>query len=76
MTVLDGATVLERNGIRRADGTARKLAVHHQEAAGITRLGGSLSDQLIGQVVIKIIGAHGATFHLRVRQPSMIAQAR
>ena len=76
MTMLDGAAMLERNGIRSTDGTARKLAVHHQEAAGITRLGGSLSDQLIGQVVIKIIGAHGATFHLRVRQPSMIAQAR
>ena len=50
--VLDGAAMLQR---RPRLGT---LAVHYQQATRIARLGGSLGDELFGQVVIKIIGTH------------------
>ena len=50
--VFDGAAVLQR---RPRLGT---LAVNHQQAARIARLGGSLGDELFRQVVIKIIGTH------------------
>ena len=50
--VLDGAAMLQR---RSGLGT---LAVHHQQTTGIARLGGSLGNQFLGKVVIKIIGTH------------------
>ena len=50
--VLNGTAVLQRRSRLGA------LAVNHQQAAGIARLGGSLGDELFGQVVIKIIGTH------------------
>ena len=79
-----GAAVLERHGIARAGRAALELAVEHQQTAGVARLGGCLGDQLVGKVVIEIIGAHGVAFRMRaawprpssrvVEQPSMIAQ--
>ena len=60
--VLDGTAMLQgRSGL----GT---LTVHHQQAAGIARLGGSLSNQFLRKVVIKIIGTHLCLFH-KARQP-------
>ena len=34
------------------------LAMQGQQAAGVARLGGSLGDQVVGQVVVKVIGTH------------------
>ena len=59
MPVLDEAAVLQRDGIRAALGGLAR-AVQDQQAAGVARLGRSLGDQLVGQLVIEIIGAHGA----------------
>ena len=50
--VLDGAAVLQR---RPRLGT---LAVNHQQAAGVARLGRSLGNQFLRKVVVKIIGTH------------------
>ena len=50
--VLNGAAMLQRRSRLGA------LAIHHQQAAGVARLGGSLGDQFLGKVVVKIIGTH------------------
>jgi len=50
--VLNGTAVLQRRSRLGA------LAIHHQQAAGIARLGRSLGDQFLGKVVVKIIGTH------------------
>ena len=50
--VLNGTAVLQR---RSRLGT---LAIHHQQTAGVTRLGRSLGDKLFGQVIVKIISTH------------------
>ena len=51
-TVLNGTAVLQRRS------RLRSLAIHHQQAAGVTRLGRSLGDELFGQVIVKIISTH------------------
>ena len=50
--VLNGAAMLQRRSCLRA------LAINHQQAAGVARLGRRLSDELLGQVIVKIIGSH------------------
>ena len=50
--VLDGATVLQGRACLGA------FAIHHQQAAGVTRLGRSLGNQFLRKVVVKIIGTH------------------
>ena len=50
--VLNGTAVLQRRSRLGA------LAIHHQQAAGVARLGRSLGNQFLGKVVVKIIGTH------------------
>ena len=50
--VLYGAAVLQRRSRLGA------LAIHHQQATGVARLGWSLGDQFLRKVVVKIIGTH------------------
>ena len=50
--VLNGTAVLQRRSRLGA------LAIHHQQAAGVARLGWSLGDQFLRKVVVKIIGTH------------------
>ena len=50
--VLDGAAMLQRRSCPGA------FAIHHQQAAGVTRLGRSLGNQFLRKVVVKIIGTH------------------
>ena len=50
--VLNGTAVLQRRSRLRA------LTIHHQQAAGVARLGRSLGDQFLRKVVVKIIGTH------------------
>ena len=51
-TVLNGTAVLQRRSRLGAH------AIHHQQAAGVARLGRRLGDELFGQVIVKIIGTH------------------
>ena len=51
-TVLNGTAVLQRRSRLGA------LAIHHQQTAGVTRLGRRLGDQFLRKVVVKIIGTH------------------
>lgn len=64
--MLNGAAVRERAGVIGARRTTLKLAIEHQQATGVAGLGGGLGNQLIGQDVIEIIGAHGAAFQVWV----------
>ena len=50
--VLDGTAVLQRRSRLGA------LAIHHQQAAGVTRLGRRLGNQFLRKVIVKIIGTH------------------
>lgn len=50
--VLNGTAVLQRRSRLGA------LAINHQQAAGVARLGRSLGNQFLGKVVVKIIGTH------------------
>ena len=50
--VLNGTAVLQRLPRLGA------FAIHHQQAAGVARLGRSLGNQFLRKVVVKIIGTH------------------
>ena len=50
--VLNGTAVLQRRSRLGA------LAIHHQHAAGVARLGRSLGNQFLRKVIVKIIGTH------------------
>ena len=50
--VLNGTAVLQRRSRLGA------LAINHQQAAGVARLGRSLGNQFLRKVVVKIIGTH------------------
>ena len=74
MAMFDRSAVRQRDGVRGTGGAALELAIEHEQPTRIAGLRGCLGDQLVGQVVIEIVGAHGATFHINAEQPSMIAQ--
>ena len=54
--VLDRAAVGDR--ARLAGGAGAAVAIEHEQAAGVARLGGSLGDELVGKVVVEVVGAH------------------
>ena len=67
--VLHGATVGERGpGLAVAP-------VQHEQTAAVAGVGGGLGDQLVGQLVVKVIGAHWGLLMVDF-QPTMIAQGR
>ena len=57
MPVLHTAARVERRDVAR--GRKRLAAVQHQQATRVARLRRRLSYELLGQVVIEIIGTHG-----------------
>ena len=57
VTVLHATAMSKRHGLAR--GRKRFAAVQHQQAARIARLRRCLGYELLGQVVIEIIGTHG-----------------
>ena len=67
--VLNGAAMLQRRSCLGA------LAIHHQQAAGVTRLGRSLGNQFLRKVVVKINGTHLCLFH-KARQSKKSTDAR
>ena len=60
VAVLHRATVGDRLGLA---GDARPAAsVQHEQPAGVTGVCGGLGDELVGQGIVKVIGAHGCSF--------------
>jgi len=49
------------------------LPVEHEEAAGIAGLRGSLRDELVGKLIVEVIGEHGASL-VWFSQPPIIAR--